>query len=89
MSAGCRLRCVCSKGVEDAGSEALLFCEISTVNQCLPVNFFKERCHFLLGRERLPKQAVEDLARHITLFSPGGLCSLRKAIAAVRSKAIS
>lgn len=42
-----------------ASNEALLFCETSIINQCLAVNFFKERRSFLLGRERLSKQAVE------------------------------
>lgn len=72
-----------------ASNEAVLFCEISIINQCLSVNFFKERRSFLLGRERLSKQAVEDLARHITLFSLGGLHAVREAMPAVRSNAIS
>ena len=72
-----------------ASNEAVLFCEISIINQCLAVNFFKERRSFLLGRERLSKQAVEDLARHITMFSLGGLRAVREAIPEVRSNAIS
>ena len=72
-----------------ASNEAVLFCETSIINQWLAVNFFKERRSFLLGRERLSKQAVEDLARHITLFLPGGLRAVREAIPAVRSNAIS
>ena len=72
-----------------ASNEAVSFCEISIINQCLSVNFFKERRSFLLGRERLSKQAVEDLARHITMFSLGGLRAVREAMPAVRSNAIS
>ena len=72
-----------------ASNEEVLFCEISIINQCLSVNFFKERRSFLLGRERLSKQAVEHLARHITMFSLGGLRAVREAIPAVRSNAIS
>ena len=72
-----------------ASNEAVLFCEISIITQWLAVNFFKERRSFLLGRERLSKQAVEDLARHITVFSLGGLRAVREAIPAVRSNAIS
>ena len=72
-----------------ASNEEVLFCEISIINQCLSVNFFKERRSFLLGRERLSKQAVEDLARHITMFSLGGLRAVREAMPAVRSNAIS
>ncbi len=72
-----------------ASNEALLFCETSIINQCLAVNFFKERRSFLLGRERLSKQAVEHLARHITLFSPGGLRAVRQAMpAAMQSPGI-
>ena len=72
-----------------ASNEALLFCETSIINQCLAVNFFKERRSFLLGRERLSKQAVEHLARHITLFSPGGLRAVREAMpAAMQSPGI-
>ncbi len=72
-----------------ASNEAVLFCEISIINQCLAVNFFKERRSFLLGRERLSKQAVEHLARHITMFSPGGLRAVREAMpAAMQSPGI-
>ena len=42
-----------------ASNEAVLFCETSIINQWLAVNFFKQRRGFLLGRERLSKQAVE------------------------------
>ena len=35
----------------EASDEDVLFCEISIINQCLSVNFFKERRSFLLGRE--------------------------------------
>jgi TetR/AcrR family transcriptional regulator, regulator of cefoperazone and chloramphenicol sensitivity len=65
-----------------ASNEDVLYCEISIINQCLSVNFFKERRSFLLGRKRLSKQAVEALARHITTFSLGGIHAVRAAIPA-------
>ena len=67
-----------------ASEQHVLFCEISIINQCLSVNFFKERRSFLLGRERLSKSAVENLARHITTFSLGGIRAVRESIATDR-----
>jgi hypothetical protein len=49
------------------------------INQCLSVNFLKDRRKSLLGREQLSKPAVEALARHITAFSLGGLRAVREA----------
>ena len=69
----------------EAGEQHVLFCEISIINQCLSVNFFKERRSFLLGRERLSKAAVENLAQHITTFSLGGIRAVRESIAADRT----
>jgi AcrR family transcriptional regulator len=63
----------------DAREEDVLFCEISIINQCLSVNFLKDRREFLLGRKQLSKRAVESLARHITAFSLGGLHAVRAA----------
>ena len=63
----------------DASEEDVLFCEISIINQCLSVNFLKDRRKSLLGREQLSKPAVEALARHITAFSLGGLRAVREA----------
>jgi len=63
----------------DASEEDVLFCEISIINQCLSVNFLKDRRKFLLGSEQLSKPAVEALARHITAFSLGGLRAVRAA----------
>ena len=68
----------------EASDEDVLFCEISIINQCLSVNFFKERRKFLLGRERMSKNAVETLARHITTFSLGGIRAVRESILPVR-----
>jgi AcrR family transcriptional regulator len=70
-----------------ASDEDVLYCEISIINQCLSVNFFKERRNFLLGHERLSKQAVETLARHITTFSLGGIRAVRESISPVRAEA--
>ena len=71
----------------DASDEDVLFCEISIINQCLSVNFLKDRREFLLGREQLSKPAVETLARHITAFSLGGLRAVREATLPDRIKA--
>ncbi|MDX2456644.1 MAG: CerR family C-terminal domain-containing protein [Gammaproteobacteria bacterium] len=71
----------------EASDEDVLFCEISIINQCLSVNFFKERRSFLLGREHLSKQAVETLARHITTFSLGGIRAVRESRLAVQIEA--
>lgn len=62
----------------DAGENDVLFCEISIINQCLSVNFFRERRGFVLGREHLSKNEVETLARHITTFSLGGIRAVRE-----------
>ena len=64
-----------------ASDEDVLFCEISIINQCLSVNFFKERRKFVLGREHVPDAEVENLARHITRFSLGGIRAVRETIA--------
>ena len=69
----------------EASEQQVLFCEISIINQCLSVNFFKERRSFLLGSERLSKSAVENLARHITTFSLGGIRAVRESIATDRT----
>ena len=61
-----------------ASAEDVLFCEISIINQCLSVNFLKDRRRFLLGREHLSKSAVKALARHITDFSVGGMRAIRE-----------
>ena len=44
-----------------ASEEQVLFCEISIINQCLSVNFFKGRRKFMLGREKLSKQKISEL----------------------------
>jgi AcrR family transcriptional regulator len=62
----------------EAGENDVLFCEISIINQCLSVNFFRERRGFVLGREHLSKNEVETLARHITTFSLGGIRAVRE-----------
>jgi hypothetical protein len=67
----------------EARDEDVLFCEISIINQCLSVNFFKERREFVLGREHLSEQEVETLAQHITTFSLGGLRAVRASITTV------
>lgn len=64
----------------EASDENVLLCEVSIINQCLSVNFFRERRGFVLGREHLSKTAVEDLARHITRFSLGGIRAVRESI---------
>lgn len=69
----------------EASEQHVLFSEISIINQCLSVNFFKERRSFLLGRERLSKSAVENLAQHITTFSLGGIRAVRESIATDRT----
>ena len=61
----------------EASAQDVLYCELSIINQCLSVNFFKEKRKELLGREHLSKNAVEDLARHITRFSLGGINAVR------------
>jgi len=71
----------------EASDEDVLFCEISIINQCLSVNFFQERRKFLLGRERISKNAVEHLARHITKFSLGGIRAVRESSLPVRKRA--
>ena len=68
----------------EASDEDVLFCEVSIINQCLSVNFFKERRNFVLGREHMSQTAVENLARHITVFSLGGIRAVREAIPTVR-----
>jgi AcrR family transcriptional regulator len=70
-----------------ASDEDVLFCEVSIVNQCLSVNFFKERRNFLLGHECLSKLAVKALARHITTFSLGGIRAVRESSLPVRTEA--
>jgi len=70
-----------------ASDEDVLFCEISIINQCLSVNFFEERRKFLLGRERMSKNAVEALARHITTFSLGGIRAVRASVPPARLQA--
>ncbi len=58
----------------DAATERqLLLCEISIINQCLSANFFKGRRKLLFGRERVTAAQFEELARHITAFSLGGI----------------
>ena len=67
----------------EARDEDVLFCEISIINQCLSINFFKERREFVLGREHLSEHEVETLAQHITTFSLGGLRAVRASISSV------
>ena len=71
----------------EASDEDVLFCEVSIINQCLSVNFFKERRNFVLGREHMSQHAVETLARHITRFSLDGIRAVREAITPVPVRA--
>lgn len=61
----------------EAGERQLLYCEVSLINQCLSANFTRGRRKLLLGRERFSAAELEELARHITDFSLGGLRAIR------------
>lgn len=60
-----------------ASRQQVLYCEICLINQCLSANFSKGRRKLLLGRDRLTRQQLEELARHITDFSLGGIQTIR------------
>ena len=70
----------------EASDQDVLYCELSIINQCLSVNFFKEKRKELLVCEHLSENAVEVLARHITRFSLGGIRAVRESISAEPAK---
>lgn len=58
---------------DGATDQQVLYCEVSIINQCLSANFMKGRRKLMFGRERFTKRQLEQLARHITEFSLGGI----------------
>jgi TetR/AcrR family transcriptional regulator, regulator of cefoperazone and chloramphenicol sensitivity len=60
-----------------ASRQQVLYCEISLINQCLSANFFKGRRKLLFGREHFSRAQLQELARHITDFSLGGIKAVR------------
>lgn len=60
-----------------ASAQQLLYCEISLINQCLSAGFSRGRRKLLFGRVRFSQSQLEDLARHITDFSLGGIAAIR------------
>lgn len=65
---------------ECATEDQVLYCEISIMNQCLSANFIKGRRELLFGREHLTDDDLQQLARHITDFSLGGILAIRDSI---------
>jgi AcrR family transcriptional regulator len=60
-----------------ASAQQVLYCEISLINQCLSANFSRGRRKLLFGRERFTRAQLEELARHISDFSLGGIAAIR------------
>lgn len=69
---------VCTALGKEAGDDEVRRCMNSIIGQCAFYNFSRPLRERVIGRKTLTMEEVEHLARHIAVFSLGGLAASRK-----------